>query len=427
MDRISLKILNNELTFIGDIEDYLSFYFVRSFFQAKEFQLVAPIKYITILKEDNYIYLSKHKSMIIEDIEIDENKEQIIARGRDVKSIIEKRLTEPPINEAYDIFSGSVEEVIKHYVDVNCINPIDASRKIENLILGENFNRGANIKWQSRYKNLMNEVESIAKCGSIGWFIYLDPKAKKLIFDVEVGVDRTSAQNINSRVIFSSEFNNISNTIHKSSSINYRNIGYVGGQGEGAEREIQIVSKGNYKGLKRREVFIDARDISENSNLQDRGLAKLSQYDYILNTESTIINKNLIYERDWNLGDIVTVKNKSGRNDLRITEAREIYEENVNVEITVGSVEGTVIDNINNSLSNMSNEGGSGSRGDKSYEFNQLSPIATWNITHGLNKRPSVSVVDSSGNLVMGDIKYLDNNNLTVSFTGAFAGKAYLN
>ncbi|WP_404988164.1 siphovirus ReqiPepy6 Gp37-like family protein [Clostridium culturomicium] len=426
MDRIALKILNNELTFIGDIEDYISFYFVRSFFQAKEFQLIAPIKYASILKEDNYIYLSKKKSMIIEDIEIDELKEQITVKGRDIKSIIETRITEPPLNEAYDIFNGSAEEVIKHYVDRNCINPVDTSRKIKGLVLGPNLERGANIKWQSRYKNLLVEAEAIGKSGGIGWFIYIDHKAKQLIFDVETGKDRTASQNINSRVIFSSDFNNIANTIHKSSSINYRNVGYVGGQGEGSEREIQIVTKGNYEGSKRREVFIDARDVSESSGLQDRGLAKLSQYDYILNTESTITNKNLLYERDWNLGDIATVKNNFGTNDLRITEVREIYEGNLIVEITVGNVEGTVLDKINNNISNIPNEGVSAS-GDKSYTFNQISPKGVWKIPHGLGKYPSVTVVDSGGNKVVGDIKYIDINNLEISFVGGFSGIAYLN
>ncbi|GAB6169701.1 hypothetical protein JCM1393_21610 [Clostridium carnis] len=427
MDRIALKILDNELTFVGDIEDYISFYFVRSFFYAKEFRLVAPIKYAEILKEDNYIYLSKYKSMIIEDIEIDEDKEQITVKGRDIKSIIETKITIPPEGEAYDKIIGSSEVVIKHYIEKNCINPNDLTRKIENLVLAENKNRGSKVSWQSRYKNLSREVETIANSTGLGWFIYLDVKAKKLIFDVEVGVNRTISQSINSRVIFNSDFGNISNITHKRSSINYRNVGYIAGQGEGAEREIQIVSKGNFTGLKRREIFIDARDISEGSNLQDRGLAKLSEYDYILNTECTIINRNLVYERDWDLGDLGTVKNNLGTTDLRITEVREIYEDNISIEITVGKVEGTVIDNINNSISNISNEGGSSGGGDKAYTHTQIAPNETWNVMHGLNKYPNVTVVDSSGDKVMGDIRYIDKNNVIISFTAAFAGIAYLN
>jgi hypothetical protein len=64
---------------------------------------------------------------------------------------------------------------------------------------------------------------------------------------------------------------------------------------------------------------------------------------------------------------------------------------------------------------------------DKNFVYTQASAAATWNITHNLNKYPSVSIVDSGGNMVTGDIQYINLNNVTLSFTSAFTGKAYLN
>ena len=61
------------------------------------------------------------------------------------------------------------------------------------------------------------------------------------------------------------------------------------------------------------------------------------------------------------------------------------------------------------------------------YVFNQASPLAVWVITHSLGRYPAVSVVDSSGNVVEGDIRYNSNDQLTISFVGAFGGSAYLN
>lgn len=60
------------------------------------------------------------------------------------------------------------------------------------------------------------------------------------------------------------------------------------------------------------------------------------------------------------------------------------------------------------------------------YTHTQLTPSASWAIVHNLGFRPSVFVVDSSGNWVIGDINWTSDNGLTVSFTGAFAGSAYL-
>ena len=65
--------------------------------------------------------------------------------------------------------------------------------------------------------------------------------------------------------------------------------------------------------------------------------------------------------------------------------------------------------------------------GDKNFVFTQNAPATTWTITHNLNKFPSVSVVDSANEIVYGEVIYTNTNSLTVTFTAAFSGKAYLN
>ena len=57
----------------------------------------------------------------------------------------------------------------------------------------------------------------------------------------------------------------------------------------------------------------------------------------------------------------------------------------------------------------------------------------TWTINHNLNRYPSVTVVDSSENVIIGTVNYSSPNQVIISFfkdddTGlAFDGKAYLN
>lgn len=70
---------------------------------------------------------------------------------------------------------------------------------------------------------------------------------------------------------------------------------------------------------------------------------------------------------------------------------------------------------------------GSSTSGDLSYRHTQRTSSDTWTINHNLNKYPSVSIVDSSGNVVVGDIRYVDVNTVVLEFKGAFSGKAYLN
>lgn len=52
---------------------------------------------------------------------------------------------------------------------------------------------------------------------------------------------------------------------------------------------------------------------------------------------------------------------------------------------------------------------------------------ATWVITHNLKKYPSVTVVDSLGNVVIGSVEYTNINTITLTFNGGFSGQAFLN
>jgi hypothetical protein len=69
---------------------------------------------------------------------------------------------------------------------------------------------------------------------------------------------------------------------------------------------------------------------------------------------------------------------------------------------------------------------GAGSTG-TTYIFNQDIPDSTWTINHNLGQYPSVTIVDSAGNVNIGGITYINANTLIVTFNGVFSGKVYLN
>lgn len=65
--------------------------------------------------------------------------------------------------------------------------------------------------------------------------------------------------------------------------------------------------------------------------------------------------------------------------------------------------------------------------GDKSYIYIQGTASAVWRVTHNLGKYPSVTVVDSADNVIVGEVQYISPNEIMISFVGAFSGKVYLN
>lgn len=60
------------------------------------------------------------------------------------------------------------------------------------------------------------------------------------------------------------------------------------------------------------------------------------------------------------------------------------------------------------------------------YHHVQGTPSASWVINHNLGWKPNVTVQDSGGSVVVGEISYTSTNSLTLTFSGAFSGNAYL-
>ena len=60
------------------------------------------------------------------------------------------------------------------------------------------------------------------------------------------------------------------------------------------------------------------------------------------------------------------------------------------------------------------------------HEHTQGQASTTWVITHTLGGKPSVTIVDSADTHVFGEVTYNSNSQITVTFSAAFSGKAYL-
>lgn len=71
--------------------------------------------------------------------------------------------------------------------------------------------------------------------------------------------------------------------------------------------------------------------------------------------------------------------------------------------------------------------GEDGVDGDLFYMHPQIAASTTWNVVHNMGKYPSVTVIDSGGTYVIGEVDYISPNELNIIFTTAFSGEAYLN
>jgi Siphovirus ReqiPepy6 Gp37-like protein len=375
-----IRILTPSLDLIAEIDNYESLLFTRRWHEVGEFELRINRykRHAELLQRGNLIMLgpSRNKVGIIRhrEIALDENgkkTENWLVKGIALKGIVAQRLVIPPVNDSHDRASGSAETVMKHYINNHIVNPADMQRKIDMLVIASDQQRGSNISWESRFKNLAEELIEISKASGLGWDVILDFQQKKWIFDVFEGRDLTVNQSVNPPVIFSPQFESLKQLSFVESDFNYRNYGYIAGQGEGVDR--RVVEIGGAEGLSRIETFIDARDIAEQdedqqslpeneiiAKLQQRGQQKLAEFAQEFFLEGQILtNSPFVYEKDYDMGDIVTIQNREWgiTRDARITEIKEIYEPaGFQIEATFGESRPTLIKKLKQELSQISGE-----------------------------------------------------------------------
>jgi hypothetical protein len=375
-----IRILTSTLDLLAEIDDYESLLFTRRWHEVGEFELRINRhkKHTELLQRGNLIMLdaSRNKVGIIRhrEIALDEGgkaSETWLVKGIALKGVVARRITVPPAGDSHDRANGSAETVMKHYVNNHVVNPVDAKRKIDMVVLASDQQRGSTINWESRFKKLDEELTEISKVSGLGWDVFLDIQQKKWVFDVFEGRNLTVNQTENPPVIFSPQFESLKQLSFVESDYNYKNYGYIAGQGEGELR--RVVEVGEAEGLSRIETFIDARDISEQdedqqalpeaeiiAKLQQRGQQKLLEFAEEFFLEGQILtNSPFEYEKDYDLGDIVTIQNREWgvTRDARITEIKEIYEPGgFQIEATFGESRPTLIKRLKQELSQISGE-----------------------------------------------------------------------
>jgi hypothetical protein len=60
------------------------------------------------------------------------------------------------------------------------------------------------------------------------------------------------------------------------------------------------------------------------------------------------------------------------------------------------------------------------------YIHNQLTPSAVWTVVHLLFGFPNVTAVDSADTEIVGDLLYIDNTTVQITFASGTTGKAYV-
>ena len=314
-----MLIYNTSFEKIGTITDAESIIWHKKYNDIGEFEVYLPASSNNreLLQEDFYVVREDDEAVgIIEDFNIsyDEGNEtdMMSVSGRFAESLLERRIIwkQTQIN-------GYIEQCIRNLITDNVINPTIRARKIDCIKLGNLKGFTEKIKSQYTGDNLATVIHDICNANNLGYHLLFGDK--NFYFELYKGIDSSYNQIENPHIIFSDEYDNLISSKYASSKSKYKNSALVAGEGEGVERTTVALNNEN-SGINRRELFVDARDLSTNNGeidsieynnmLQARGEEKLAEYQYITSFDGEIrLDERYKYKIDVNLGDLVIIEN----------------------------------------------------------------------------------------------------------------------
>lgn len=329
---MELIILNKNFERIAIVDEWKSLIWCERYFEsgAVDLQVDATLRNIEILDYGNYIMRSDDVSIYrieAKEINTDTNQDNsLLIGGVDCKSILNQRIIWNAIN-----FQGRVEDYIRKMVDENIINPTDEKRRIDNFLMKEKKIFFDFIIESVEHKNLYEKVKEICEAYKIGWRITFENG--NFYFDLFRGKDCSCSQDKNPKIIFSPEYDNLGSSKYNFDSSEYKNAVLIGGKGEGTDRIFAEV--GDSTGLDRFEMFVDdtssenegISELAYKSRLRSTGQNEIAKTNTTTVFEGNIISNLYEYKKDWNLGDVITIKNKYGiKADIRIIEVIETWD-----------------------------------------------------------------------------------------------------
>lgn len=334
---MNLYILDEKLNTIANYDFYKSIIWSNRYYKTGDFELQIPLTKDVKekIKQDHYIYRDRdykngivERPKIIEKVEFIENavENSLLVSGRDVTALLERRVIYPT-----EILKGNYETCILNLITKHVINPQD-SRRVINTIDIENTNLIIDtIDAQVTGDTLLKYIEEVSNDYKMGFRTDFDVKRKKFIFKIFKGVNRFESNS----VIISRKNNNLIKYDYINDKQKYKNMAIVAGSGEGSERKV-IKLNDELMGLDRRELFVDAKDLSTTTSegetitdneymeqLRQRGSEKLSENKIDINNSCEIDPDGLFkFNKDYFVGDEIKC---SGYTDFteRIVETTE--------------------------------------------------------------------------------------------------------
>jgi hypothetical protein len=336
---MDIFVLDESFQTIAVFDEFESLIWTDRYNKCGDFEIYGPAteEMLSVFVADRYLWLKGARNlMIVEDrkIESDEdNHDKITVTGRSLDSILDRRII-----LGQKVLTGNFQNAINTLLTENVISPTDTTRAIPNFIFEASTDTritALTIDAQYNFDNLYEAIQKLCEEKNVGFEVVLNG-SNQFVFRLYLGTDRSYAQSTNPYVVFSPSYDNLINSSYIESKKTLKTVSIVGGEGEGSARKTATASatSGAGTGLSRREMFVDASDVSStidggtltdeqySAQLVEKGSAELANNVATKTFEGKVeATRSWIYGTDYFMGDIVQIVNEQGiESTSRITE-----------------------------------------------------------------------------------------------------------
>ncbi|HDI3121693.1 hypothetical protein FDA77_00820 [Clostridium botulinum] len=343
----TIKVFDEKLNYLTEICCFNSLYFKTSYSEATEFMFYvnSTLENFANIKKGNIIKVGENEGIILNRKTAKQNNiEMIQVKGLTLNCILNRRR----LLEERTFWNMRIDKIIRILMEENITNAKDINRNITNL---EIINTDLDLPVVPYFKattskNLAENIFELCKLYEIGNKIELDLNNKKFLFKLYKG------NNLNN-ICFSYE-TNVLDMEYEESDINMKNLCY-----------IKLDDKNNYKvigetkGLNRHETIVENKKVDTDEiikSFEEIGNKTLFKNKTKENIKCVISpNRFYIFNRDYKLGDIITVKNKNWnfQKELRIEEIEETYDKEYTLNITLGEQVPLIFTKIKSKITNL--------------------------------------------------------------------------
>lgn len=156
---------------------------------------------------------------------------------------------------------------------------------------------GATYIVNEAFSNLYDVLVTIATQTQIGWRVAFNGS---LSLDIYAGTDKSNY------IRFDASMQTLDSGTFTDSNEEYTNAVYIGGKGNGADRDIYEGEETGAEGFARHESWIDKSELTNESQYQTEALNVLRQYTQTISVEGKGLSKTpYVFNVDYFVGDIV--------------------------------------------------------------------------------------------------------------------------